>query len=161
MHHFLPAEWPARNAPGHHRAKPRGRCCAAQPHQTASEGSVSPEPAGASGRLGHRGQSPNASGGDRLSGSAEGATASFPQQASFSIRAQGSDAFRWLVLALIRFYQICLSPIIPSSCRYYPSCSAYAYQAVEKWGVLQGVCMAARRLSRCGPGGGFGYDPVP
>jgi putative membrane protein insertion efficiency factor len=64
-------------------------------------------------------------------------------------------------LTLIRFYQACLSPLLPSSCRYYPSCSAYAYAAVEKWGLWQGVGMACRRLLRCRPFGGHGYDPVP
>jgi putative membrane protein insertion efficiency factor len=65
------------------------------------------------------------------------------------------------VLALIRFYQACLSPVLPSSCRYYPSCSSYAYEAVEKWGEWQGVRLALARLLRCRPWGGFGYDPVP
>ncbi len=66
-----------------------------------------------------------------------------------------------LVLGLIRFYQACLSPLLPSSCRFYPSCSAYAYDAVEKWGVGQGTRMALRRALRCHPLGGHGYDPVP
>jgi len=64
-------------------------------------------------------------------------------------------------LALIRFYQACLSPVLPSSCRYYPSCSAYAYEAVEKWGACQGARLALRRLLRCRPWGSYGYDPVP
>jgi len=62
---------------------------------------------------------------------------------------------------LIRFYQTCLSPVLPSSCRYYPSCSAYAYEAVEKWGPWRGAGLALRRLLRCRPWGGHGYDPVP
>jgi putative membrane protein insertion efficiency factor len=66
-----------------------------------------------------------------------------------------------LALALIRFYQSTLSPILPSTCRFYPTCSAYAYEAVEKWGVWRGTGMALRRLLRCRPFGGFGYDPVP
>jgi hypothetical protein len=64
-------------------------------------------------------------------------------------------------LVLIRFYQTCLSPVLPSFCRYYPSCSAYAYEAVEKWGPWRGAGMAFRRLLRCQPWGGQGYDPVP
>jgi hypothetical protein len=67
---------------------------------------------------------------------------------------------KFAALALIRFYQVCLSPRLPSSCRYYPSCSAYAYEAVEKWGLWRGVGMAFRRLLRCRPLGGHGYDPV-
>jgi len=66
-----------------------------------------------------------------------------------------------LALALIRFYQSCLSPVFPSFCRYFPSCSNYAYQAIEKWGMKKGLGMAARRLLRCRPGGSFGCDPVP
>lgn len=66
-----------------------------------------------------------------------------------------------LALGLIRFYQASLSPVLPSSCRYYPSCSAFAYEAVEKWGLRQGVKMAIRRLLHCHPWGGHGYDPVP
>jgi hypothetical protein len=68
---------------------------------------------------------------------------------------------RSAALALIRFYQVCLSPTLPSSCRYHPSCSAYAYEAVEKWGLWRGAEMAFRRLLRCRPLGGHGYDPVP
>ncbi|MFB3923471.1 MAG: membrane protein insertion efficiency factor YidD [Terriglobia bacterium] len=66
-----------------------------------------------------------------------------------------------LALGLIRFYQSSLSPALPSSCRYYPSCSAFAYEAVERWGLRQGILMALRRLARCHPWGGHGYDPVP
>jgi uncharacterized protein len=68
---------------------------------------------------------------------------------------------RLAALLLIRFYQACLSPVLPTSCRYYPCCSAYAYEAVERWGALRGIAMALRRLLRCRPFGGYGYDPVP
>jgi putative membrane protein insertion efficiency factor len=66
-----------------------------------------------------------------------------------------------LALGVIRFYQACLSPVLPSACRFYPSCSAYAFEAVENWGVWKGGTLALRRLFRCRPWGGFGYDPVP
>jgi putative membrane protein insertion efficiency factor len=66
-----------------------------------------------------------------------------------------------VALALIRFYQACLSPALPSSCRYYPSCSAYAYEAVQKWGAMRGMMMALGRVLRCRPLAGYGYDPVP
>ncbi len=68
---------------------------------------------------------------------------------------------RWAAQTLIRFYQVYLSPVLPASCRYYPSCSAYAYEAVEKWGVIRGIAMAVRRVMRCRPFAGHGYDPVP
>ncbi len=70
-------------------------------------------------------------------------------------------AIRFLALGLIRFYQGALSPALPSSCRFYPSCSQYAYEAVEKWGTARGVKLALGRFLRCRPLGGFGYDPVP
>jgi len=71
------------------------------------------------------------------------------------------DGGKFVALTLIRFYQACLSPLLPSSCRFYPSCSAYAHEAVEKWGVWHGARLAAARLLRCHPFGGHGYDPVP
>lgn len=67
---------------------------------------------------------------------------------------------RFLALAIIRFYQSTLSPLLPSTCRYYPTCSAYAYEAVEKWGAWRGAGLALRRVLSCRPLGGFGYDPV-
>jgi putative membrane protein insertion efficiency factor len=68
---------------------------------------------------------------------------------------------KFLALALIRFYQGTLSPMLPSTCRFYPTCSAYAYGAVETWGAWRGAGMALRRVLRCRPFGGFGCDPVP
>jgi putative membrane protein insertion efficiency factor len=68
---------------------------------------------------------------------------------------------KFLALASIRFYQSTLSPMLPSTCRFYPTCSAYAYEAVEKWGVWRGAGMTVRRLLRCRPFGEHGYDPVP
>jgi len=62
---------------------------------------------------------------------------------------------------LIRFYQLFISPVLPPSCRYLPSCSAYAAEAITTHGALRGSWLAARRLSRCHPWGGSGYDPVP
>ncbi len=71
------------------------------------------------------------------------------------------STLRALALAGVRFYQACLSPVLASSCRFYPTCSAYAYEAIEKRGVWRGAKLAARRLARCRPLGGRGYDPVP
>ena len=76
----------------------------------------------------------------------------------------GGGALRVLGLALrgvIRGYQLLVAPILPPSCRYYPSCSHYAAEAVELHGPLRGSALAARRLLRCHPWGGHGYDPVP
>ncbi len=62
---------------------------------------------------------------------------------------------------LIRVYQLLLSPVLPPSCRYLPTCSDYAVEAIGRHGALAGVSLAARRLARCHPWGSGGYDPVP
>lgn len=68
---------------------------------------------------------------------------------------------RWILVALVRGYQIVLSPLLPAACRYYPSCSAYAIEALEKHGALRGTWMAMRRIGRCNPFRPGGFDPVP
>ena len=75
---------------------------------------------------------------------------------------QGLQRLTVLVLqGLIRVYQLLLSPLLPPSCRYLPSCSDYAVEAIGRHGAIGGVGLAARRLARCHPWGGCGYDPVP
>jgi len=69
--------------------------------------------------------------------------------------------FRAAFLALIRFYRLGISPFTPPACRFTPTCSAYAQEAIEKYGAGRGAWMALRRLLRCHPFGGKGYDPVP
>lgn len=64
------------------------------------------------------------------------------------------------LLAIFRFYRKALSPLKPRSCRYYPSCSAYAIDAVERYGALRGAYMAAKRIVRCNPFHPGGFDPV-
>jgi uncharacterized protein len=66
-----------------------------------------------------------------------------------------------IIRILIRAYQLLMSPILPPSCRFLPSCSDYASEAVARHGVLRGLYLAMRRLLRCHPWGGSGYDPVP
>ena len=61
----------------------------------------------------------------------------------------------------IWFYQRTISPYLPSSCRYYPTCSHYSQEAVMRYGVLMGGWIGLRRLGRCTPWGGKGFDPVP
>ena len=71
---------------------------------------------------------------------------------------------RWspgVVLAAVRFYQSALRPLNPWGCKFYPSCSNYALEAVERYGLGQGGWLAVRRLLRCCPGLPGGYDPVP
>lgn len=62
---------------------------------------------------------------------------------------------------LIKFYQVCISPLKPATCRFTPTCSQYAIEAFRKHGVFKGFYLAARRILRCHPWGGHGYDPVP
>ena len=63
--------------------------------------------------------------------------------------------------ALIRGYQLLISPLLPATCRYTPTCSSYALTAVEQFGVLRGGWMALKRIVRCNPWHEGGYDPVP
>lgn len=64
-------------------------------------------------------------------------------------------------LALILFYRRWISPALPPTCRFYPSCSEYMYQAIEKYGARRGGWLGLRRLSRCHPWHPGGYDPLP
>ena len=64
-------------------------------------------------------------------------------------------------IVLIRFYQVCISPLKPPACRFTPTCSAYALEALRKHGLFKGTYLAVRRILRCHPWGGSGYDPVP
>ncbi|STZ76780.1 membrane protein insertion efficiency factor YidD [Bergeriella denitrificans] len=66
-----------------------------------------------------------------------------------------------LMLLLVRFYQYAVSPLIPPRCRYTPTCSQYAVEALKKYGALKGGLLAAKRIARCHPWGGSGHDPVP
>ncbi len=69
-------------------------------------------------------------------------------------------AQRILILP-IRVYKLCISPLLPHRCRYYPSCSTYAMEAIAVHGPLRGLWLAAKRLARCHPGYPGGFDPVP
>ncbi len=66
-----------------------------------------------------------------------------------------------ILLALIRFYRAAISPYTPPSCRFTPTCSQYALEAVEKYGALKGGFLALKRILRCHPFSKGGYDPVP
>jgi len=68
---------------------------------------------------------------------------------------------RLLLVSLVRLYQITLSPILGGACRFEPSCSAYAIEAIDRHGAWKGVKLAGARLLRCHPFGSAGYDPVP
>jgi len=66
-----------------------------------------------------------------------------------------------LLTGIIRFYQFAISPILPSTCRYVPTCSQYGLEAIQKHGPFKGSWLTLKRVLSCNPFGGDGYDPVP
>ena len=66
-----------------------------------------------------------------------------------------------LMIWAIRWYQVYISPLSPPSCRYTPTCSQYTLEAIQKYGPVKGLWLGIKRISRCHPWGGSGYDPVP
>ncbi len=68
---------------------------------------------------------------------------------------------RHLFIIPVRLYQLIISPMLPPSCRFTPTCSQYAIEALEKHGVVKGGWLTLKRIARCHPWGGSGYDPVP
>lgn len=64
-------------------------------------------------------------------------------------------------IGIIKIYQIAISPLLPASCRFIPTCSEYCMVALRRFGFIKGFYLSIRRLLRCRPGGGYGYDPVP
>lgn len=166
MHHFLPAKRLAAHAAGDHNAESDWGRCSPQPHPAAAERGLPAQSGSDRGRVGRGAESSPGSG-----------KHSFycADQRGFAIVSGRSPIWRFirafpehvcrltrfLLLALIRTYQVFLSPALPSACRFYPTCSAYAREAIENWGVWRGSWLALRRLARCHPLGGHGIDPVP
>jgi uncharacterized protein len=72
-----------------------------------------------------------------------------------------SRLLAWPLLLLVQIYRYTISPLLGANCRFSPTCSAYAIEALRKHGAFHGTAMAARRIARCHPWGGSGYDPVP
>lgn len=66
-----------------------------------------------------------------------------------------------IFIVLVRFYQLAISPWLAPRCRYQPTCSTYAVEALQKYGAIKGFWLALRRIGRCHPWGGSGYDPLP
>jgi uncharacterized protein len=71
------------------------------------------------------------------------------------------NGMQWFFIMLIRFYQGAISPYLPASCRYTPTCSQYGIESIQKHGPVFGVWLTLKRLASCHPWGGSGYDPVP
>jgi len=72
-----------------------------------------------------------------------------------------SKVLAWPLVQLVRLYRLAISPWLGANCRFDPTCSSYAIEALEVHGVLKGTWLAVRRIGRCHPWGGSGYDPVP
>lgn len=70
-------------------------------------------------------------------------------------------ALSYILLIPIYFYRYSISPMLPRACRYTPTCSEYAIEAIKKYGPFKGFWLGVKRISRCHPWGGHGYDPVP
>lgn len=81
------------------------------------------------------------------------------QKKGFGATVRRAAAFP--LIALVRFYQLVISPYTPAACRYTPTCSQYALEALRKYGPLKGGWLAIKRIARCHPWGGHGHDPVP
>ena len=71
------------------------------------------------------------------------------------------SACAWPLILLVKFYRACISPYKTPCCRFTPTCSQYALEALQKYGPIKGTWLAVRRILRCHPFGGSGYDPVP
>lgn len=72
-----------------------------------------------------------------------------------------SKSLAWPLIQLVRLYRLAISPWLGGNCRFDPTCSSYAIEALQAHGVLKGSFLAAKRIARCNPWGGSGYDPVP
>jgi putative membrane protein insertion efficiency factor len=68
---------------------------------------------------------------------------------------------RKIFIVPVRAYQFLISPLLGSNCRYQPTCSQYMIDAISEWGPIKGIWLGAKRIGRCHPWGGHGYDPVP
>lgn len=71
------------------------------------------------------------------------------------------QALVFLLVLPVKFYQYAISPMLGSSCRYYPTCSQYTIEALKKHGPIKGLWLAIKRIASCNPWGGHGHDPVP
>jgi putative membrane protein insertion efficiency factor len=91
--------------------------------------------------------------------SADGRPAEIASEKEIGIRPR--SAAQWVSLFLVRFYQVVLGPFFGGTCKFYPSCSRYAYEAIARHGARRGIFLALKRLGRCHPFTKGGVDPVP
>ncbi len=85
----------------------------------------------------------------------------FPLSSTNIMPARFPNPISWLLIKIVRFYQLFISPLIGPRCRFYPSCSSYAIEAIQKHGPIKGSWLAIKRIGRCHPGNPGGVDPVP
>jgi|GEM_PF-428861 len=71
------------------------------------------------------------------------------------------ESVKWILIKIVRLYQLTISPWIGQSCRHSPTCSAYMIEAIREWGAVRGVWLGVKRIGKCHPWGTSGYDPVP
>jgi len=161
MHGLYPTQWPPAIPLWRHHTSAPGEGRAAQSPEAPFARSFQAPPRPPAGRLGHPGESARVGGEGSIPDPGRGGFAAFPAPACSRSFPGVARQVKFMTLGLIRFYQACLSPTLPSSCRFYPSCSEYAYEAVEKWGTRRGIRLALGRLMRCRPFGPHGIDPVP
>lgn len=84
-----------------------------------------------------------------------------PMPSNKPARNPAAQAAVWLLSLPIKVYRLCISPLFPPCCRFTPTCSQYALEALKKHGPIKGTWLAVKRIARCNPWGGSGYDPVP
>ena len=161
MHSLFSTQWVTAISFRGHDAGALGERRIAQSAEAPFARGISTAPRRPSRWLGHTGESPRVGGEGPFSEFGEGGAGAIPKPATSGNFRGVASQVKFITLGLIKFYQACLSPLIPSSCRFYPSCSAYAYEAVERWGAWRGLRLAFGRLLRCRPYGGRGFDPVP
>ena len=115
--------------------------------------------------MGHRHSPAQLGGHGRFFGAGAGAAEAAPSRASGvtspGASARAKSAAAWILLLLVRCYIAFLSPIFGGACRFYPSCSNYAAEAIARHGARRGLALAMRRLARCNPFTKGGFDPVP
>lgn len=83
------------------------------------------------------------------------------KHANKGLHATAGDALGRLLTLPVKFYRVVISPYKPATCRYTPTCSEYAIEALHRYGALKGLWLTLKRIARCHPWGGSGYDPVP
>lgn len=166
MHYFLPVQRVASHAAGDYHSEGAWRRGSSQPHPAAAERNLPAESECNSAGVGYCVESTPRGGEHRFSNSDQGNRALIPGCASarrftHRLAAAVGRGMQILLLAIIRAYQVFISPALPSACRFVPTCSEYAREAIMYQGVWRGLWLTLRRLARCHPWGGHGFDPAP